>query len=82
MGAAFRIILIILVVWYLFRIINRYIVPALFGSPKKDKAPEGPDAREFRKSTRQGDVTITDYGQSQKDANSDKDDYVEFEEVE
>ncbi|MCK4747472.1 MAG: hypothetical protein KAT15_10565 [Bacteroidales bacterium] len=81
MGAAFRIILIIVLAWYLIRFIDRYIVPALFGSPEKDKAPPGTKERKFRKSTRQGDVTITDYGKRSEDENAGDDDYVDYEEV-
>ena len=82
MGAAIRIILIIVLAWYLIRFINRYIVPALFGSPRKDKAPPGPKEKEFKKSTRQGDVIITDYKKRSKDVNSGEDDYVDYEEIE
>ncbi len=81
MSTAFRIILIILVIWYLIRIIDRYIAPALFGSKQKEKTPPGQKEKEFRKSTKQGDVTITDYGKHSKDEDPDKGDYVDFEEV-
>jgi hypothetical protein len=82
MIAVIRIILIILVVWYLIRIIDRYVVPALFGNPGKDKAPPRDKEKEFKKSTRHGDVTITDYGKRKKDINPGEDDYVDYEEVE
>lgn len=82
MGAAFRIILIIVLAWYAIRFINRYIAPALFGTPKKNKAPPGRKEKEFRKSTRQGDVTITDYVKRSKDVQPDDDDFIDFEEVE
>ena len=82
MGAALRIILIIVIVWYVVRVIERVIGPALFGSSTKEKSPPpGPQEKEFRKSTRRGDVTITDYGKDSKDENPEKDDYVDFEEV-
>ena len=82
MSAALRIILIIVLAWYLVRFINRYITPVLFGPPKKGKVPPGPKGKEFTKSTRQGDVTITDYGKQSKDVNPGDDDFVDYEEVE
>ena len=81
MGTALRLILILVIVWYVVRIIDRYIVPALFGKPEKDKAPPGPKGKKFKKSTRQGDVTITDYGKRSKDVSPGEDDYVDYEEV-
>ena len=81
MSAAFRIILIIVLAWYAIRFINRYIAPLLFGAPEKDKAPPGRKEKEFRKSTRQGDVTITDFGKRSKDVLPADDDFVDFEEV-
>ena len=82
MGTALRIILIIVIVWYVVRVIERVIGPALFGSSRKDKSPPpGSRGKEFRKSTRQGDVTITDYSKRSKDVNTGEDDYVDFEEV-
>ena len=83
MGYALRIILIIVIAWYVIRIIDRVIAPALFGTSGKEKSPpKGERDKEFRKSTRQGDVTITDYGKHSKDMNKGEDDYVDFEEVE
>ncbi|HEC41632.1 MAG TPA: hypothetical protein ENI20_02230 [Bacteroides sp.] len=73
MGAALRIILIIVIVWYVVRVIERVIGPALFGTSNKVK--------DSRKSTRQGDVTITDNRKGSKDKNPEKDDYVDYEEV-
>jgi hypothetical protein len=83
MGAALRIILIIVIVWYVVRVIERVIGPALFGTSTKEKSPPpGPRGSEFRKSTRQGDVTITNHGKDSKDEKPEKDDYVDYEEVE
>jgi hypothetical protein len=81
MASALRVILIILLAWYVIRFINRYIVPALFGNPGKDKTPPGPKDKEFRKSTRQGDVTIIDYGNRNRKTDPPDDDYVDYEEV-
>ena len=82
MGMALRVILIIVVIWYVVRIIERVIGPLLFGpSTKKKSPPPGFQEKEFRKSTRQGEVTITDYGKRSKDVNSAEDDYVDYEEV-
>ncbi|MFC2098961.1 hypothetical protein ACFLTA_07715 [Bacteroidota bacterium] len=83
MGYALRIILIIVIAWYVIRIIDRVIAPALFGTSRKEKTPpRGKSDKEFRKSTSQGDVTITDYRKRSKDMNNGEDDYVDFEEVE
>ena len=79
--AIIRILLIIVLVYYLIRFLDKYIVPAIFGSPKKDKAAPGKREREFRKSTSRGDVTITDFKKRDKRINSKEDDYVDFEEV-
>ena len=79
--AIFRILLIIVVVYYLIRFLDKYIVPAIFGSPKKEKAPPGKKGKEFRKSTRQGEVTIKDLTKRDKGINSKEGDYVDFEEV-
>jgi hypothetical protein len=81
MGAALRIILIIVVAWYIIRVIDRIIAPALFGNKEKKKPPAGSKGKEFRKSTRQGDVTITDYGKKDKDVKPPDDDFVDYEEV-
>ena len=83
MGWALRAILIIVIAWYVIRIIDRVIVPALFGTPKKETPPpKGKRGKEFRKSTKQGDVTITDFGRRSKDVNPGDDDFVDYEEVE
>jgi hypothetical protein len=82
MSSVIRIILILILVWYLVRIIDRHIIPALFGSSRKEKTAPGPGKKEFRKSTKQGDVTITDYGKRSKDVKPGDEDYVDYEEVE
>ena len=82
MISVLRILLIIVLAWYLIRFIDRYVVPALFGNRKKDKATDGKEKKEFKKSTRQGDVTITDYGRPAKDEKDREDDYIDYEEVE
>lgn len=79
MGNAFRIFLVAVIVWY----VIRYLIPALFGSSQKqNKSANSPGNTQFRKSTKQGDVTITDYGQPSKKVNPDDEDYVDYEEVE
>lgn len=79
MGTALRFLLIAIVVWY----IIRYLVPALFGAPRKEDPPvKSKDEKQFRKSTRQGDVTITDFGKKSKNVRPDKEDYIDYEEVE
>ena len=79
--AIIRILLIIVLVYYMIRFLDKYIVPAIFGSPKKKKAPPGKKEKEFRKSTRQGEVTITDFKKRDKGINSKGGDYVDFEEI-
>ncbi len=79
--AIIRILLIIVLVYYLIRFLDKYIVPAIFGSPKKKKAAPGKREKEFRKSTSRGDVTITDFKKRDKGINSKGGDYVDFEEV-
>ena len=79
--AIIRILLIIALVYYLIRFLDKYIVPAIFGSPKKKKAPPGKKEKEFKKSTSRGDVTITDFKKRDKGINSKEGDYVDFEEV-
>jgi hypothetical protein len=79
--AIIRILLIIVLVYYLIRFLDKYIVPAIFGSPKKKKAAPGKREKEFRKSTSRGDVTITDFKKRDKGINSKQGDYVDFEEV-
>jgi hypothetical protein len=81
MVAVLRIILIIVIAWYLIRFIDRYIVPALFGNPGKKKSSPEPDGKKFKKSTRQGDVTITDFGNRGRKNDPPDDDYVDYEEV-
>lgn len=81
MGAALRIILIIFLAWYVYRFIERVIGPLLFGSNNQKKASSGQKEQEFKKSTRQGDITITDFGKSKKNIKPGDNDYVEFEEV-
>jgi hypothetical protein len=79
--AMIRIILIIILVYYLIRFLDKYIVPALFGPAKKDKTQPGKKEKEFKRSTRQGDVTITDYKKRDKGINTKEGDYVDFEEM-
>lgn len=79
--AIIRILLIIVLVYYLIRFLDKHIVPAIFGTPKKKKATPGNKGKEFRKSTRQGDVTIKDLTKRDKGINSKEGDYVDFEEV-
>jgi hypothetical protein len=79
--AFIRILLIIILVYYLIRFLDKYIVPAIFGSTKKDKAPPGKKEKEFRKSTGHGDVTITDFKKRDKGINSKEGDYVDYEEI-
>jgi hypothetical protein len=81
MGTAIRIILIIVIAWYVIRIIDRYILPGLFGRQSRKTPPPGSREKKFRKSTRQGDVTITDFGKRSKNVNTDDNDYVDYEEV-
>jgi hypothetical protein len=79
--AIIRILLIIVLVYYLIRFLDKHIVPAIFGSSKKTKTPPGKKGKEFRKSTRQGDVIIKDLTKRDKGINSKEGDYVDFEEV-
>ena len=79
--AIIRILLIIVLVYYLIRFLDKYIVPAIFGSPKKDKAASVKKGKEFWKSTRQGEVTIKDLTKRDKGINSKEGDYVDFEEI-
>jgi len=79
--AFIRILLIIVLVYYLIRFLDKYIVPAIFGSPKKEKAPPGKKGKEFRKSTSQGEVTIKDFTKRDKGINSKEGDYVDYEEI-
>ena len=81
--AFIRILLIIILVYYLVRFIDRYVVPYLFGKPEggSKKATRNTRGNEFRKKTRQGEVTITDFGGKKKDVKPSDDDYVDYEEV-
>ena len=81
--ALIRILLIIVLAYYLVRFIDRYVVPYLFGKPeqKSTKKPGSRD-KEFRKKTTEGEVTITDFGGKNKDINPSDDDYIDYEEVE
>ena len=81
--AFLRIIVIIILVFYLVRFLDRHVVPFFFGKPEeKSKKSTGKEGQEFQRKTRQGDVTITDFGGKKKDIKSGDDDYVDFEEVE
>jgi hypothetical protein len=80
--AFIRILLIIILVYYLIRFLDRYVVPALLGTPKKKKTPTGKKEKEFRKSTGQGEVTITDFKKRDKGISSKEGDYVDYEEIE
>lgn len=81
--AFLRVILIIVLVYFLIRFLDRHVVPFLFGSPEDKKPPKPPPtgSKQFHKKTSRGEVTITDYGKK-KDAPPPGDDYVDFEEVE
>jgi hypothetical protein len=82
MGPALRILLIIFLAWYVYRLLDRVVGPLLFGGPKQKNAAGGKKEKNFRKSTKQGDVTITDYGKTRKDIKTGEDDYIDYEEVE
>ena len=80
--AIIRIILIIILAYFLIRFLDRHVVPYLFGKPEEQsKTGPEPPGKEFRKKTSQGEVTITDYGKKKKDAEPPDDDYVDYEEV-
>jgi hypothetical protein len=79
--ALLRILFIIILVYYLIRFLDKYILPAIFGPPKKKKAPPGKKGKEFKKTTSRGDVTITDFKKRDKGINSEEGDYVDYEEV-
>ena len=79
--ALLRILFIIILVYYLVRFLDKYILPAIFGPPKKKKAPPRKKGKEFRKTTSRGDVTITDFKKRDKGINSEEGDYVDYEEV-
>ncbi len=76
-----RILLIIILVYYLIRFLDKYIVPAIFGSPQKDRAAPGKKEKEFTKTTKQGEVTITDFKNRDKGINSKEGDYIDYEEM-
>ena len=81
--AFLRIIVIIILVFYLVRFLDRHVVPFFLGKPEeKSKKSTGKRGQEFQRKTRRGDVTITDFGGKKKDIKSREDDYVDFEEVE
>lgn len=82
MGTVLRFILILVIAWYIYRVLDRVVGPLLFGKPEKKKTQTGKKGKEFRKSTTQGDVTITDYSKSSKSVKPREDDFVDFEEVE
>jgi len=82
MGAVLRFILILVIAWYIYRVLDRVIGPVLFGKRDKKKTQPGNKGKEFRKSTTQGDVTITDYTKTSKNVKPREDDFVDFEEVE
>jgi hypothetical protein len=79
--AIIRIILIIILAYFLIRFLDRHVVPYLFGKPEEKSKP-GPETpgKEFRKKTSQGEVTIKDYGKK-KDVKPPEDDYVDYEEI-
>ena len=78
MGTALRFLLIAIVIWY----VVRYLIPALFGlDRKKETSRSQKESGQYRKSTRQGNVTITDYVKRKKDVKPGDDDYVDYEEV-
>jgi hypothetical protein len=81
--ALIRILLIIVLAYYLVRFIDRYVVPFLFEKPEQKSAKKpGSKGKEFRKKTPGGEVTITDFGGKKKDVRPSDDDYVDYEEVE
>lgn len=80
--AIIRIILILVLVYYLIRFLDRHVVPFFFGKPQeKKKSTSGKGGKEFHKKTSQGEVTITDYGTKKKEVKPSDDDFVDFEEV-
>jgi hypothetical protein len=80
MGTALRILLIIVLIWYVVRLIDRFILSG--GGKQKDQAPPGKKEKEFKKSTKDGDVTITDYGKRSKNVNPENGEYTDYEEIE
>ncbi len=82
MGVALRFLLLLIIAWYIYRVLDRLLGPMLFGKPDNKKSKAGNKGKEFKKSTQQGDVIITDYSKSSKGVGSQEDDFVDFEEVE
>ena len=57
--------------------------PTFLGkTEEKKKTRSAKGGKEFHKKTRQGEVTITDFGGKKKGVKSRDDDYIDFEEVE
>ena len=81
--ALVRILIIIVLAYFVIRFLDRHVVPYLLGKPEQKTKP-GPKSagKEFRKKTSQGEVTITDFGKKKKDVNPRDEDYVDYEDVE
>ena len=79
-----RIILILVLVYYLVRIITRVVLPFLFGNYVNRKMNDfsGNSGRQQKTSTRkkEGEVTV-DYSPQEGKKNKDHGEYVEYEEI-
>ena len=65
--AVLRVIFIILVIYYLIRILDRYVVPYLFGKPDKDKKQ---------------DIRFNGSEKQKKRFSKEDGEYVDYEEIE
>jgi len=81
--ALVRVLLIIILAYFVIRFLDRQVVPYLFGKPEEKPKPGSNKSpgQEFRKKTRQGEVTITDFGKKKNDTDPPEDDFVDYEEV-
>ncbi|MBP1667654.1 MAG: hypothetical protein H6Q21_20 [Bacteroidetes bacterium] len=79
-----RIILLLVLFYYLTRIITRYLVPFLFGSyvNRKMNDFQGRSGRQQKTHNRkkEGEVTV-DYTPQEGNKNKDRGEYVEYEEI-
>ena len=79
-----RIILLLVLFYYLTRIITRYLVPFLFGSyvNRKMNDFQGRSSRQQKTHNRkkEGEVTV-DYTPQEGNKNKDRGEYVEYEEI-
>jgi hypothetical protein len=83
--AFIRTLIYIIIIYYVVRIIMRYLIPAMFGSYINKRMNDFANASSGRQNTgkrkREGEVTIEYNNQAEEKKDQDRGEYIDYEEI-